>query len=357
MKKKILLTPLGLLLAISLVAMGFAAQPVIALPKRLTFATHSVGTILHASGSGLAKVASEHSGMLVVVSPTAGPTAWVPLMNTSGNPEIGIISGADAWQAYTGKLAPAPLSPGDSRTKAPYEPNPNLRLLMMGTRLKVCILVRADSPIKVPEDLRGKRVTWGFPAFPPLQVSGMAMLRNAGLTIKDVEPVVVPEVKAGVQALVDGRLDAALCAMGMPIITEANAKVGVRILPALTDREALKRTQEVMAATTIERVAPGPAGVKVETPLLGTSLNVIASLHMPDEVAYTLVKAWWDYHKELWPIHRQLKGWVPGLFIHESVPIPYHPGAIKFYKEKGVWTAEQDKWQDILLKGELPSLK
>jgi TRAP-type uncharacterized transport system substrate-binding protein len=95
----------------------------------------------------------------------------------------------------------------------------------------------------------------------------------------------------------------------------------------------------------------------VDTPIKDYGINVVASTHMPDHVAYTLVKAWWDYHKELWPIHAQLKGWAPELFIQKSATIAYHPGAINFYKEKGVWTAEQDRWQEILLKGELPLLK
>jgi len=362
MKKKRLLMLFGVVyLAMMVVMLSFMAawaQPKVPLPERLTLSTHSVGTTFYAVGSGLAKVASDHSGMTVVVSPTGGPPAWVPLMNKSGIPEIGIISSGDAWQAYTGKIAPAPLVPGDPRTKSGYEPgNPNLRCLMMGTSLSNGFLIRADSPMKRPEDMRGKRLTWGYPGFPANIPPGLAGLAMAGLTIKDVEAVVVPEVVAGVRALTEGRADIAIAAVGMGIVAEADAKVGVRFLPESMDPEAIKIAQKIMPGIDVKPVAPGPAGVKVETPIKCYGINIVASVHMPDHVAYALVKTWWDYHKELWPIHAQLKGWAPELFIQKSATIPYHPGAIKFYKEKGVWKGEQERWQEILLKGELPLLK
>jgi len=335
-----------------------AQPPAPPLPERLSFATHRVGTTFYAVGSGLAKVASEHSGMMVVVSPTGGPPAWVPLMNKSGNPEIGIISSGDAWQAYTGKIAPAPLVPGDPRTKSGYEAgNSNLRCLTMGTSLSSGFLIRADSPMKRSEDMRGKRITWGFPGFPANIPPGLAGLAMAGLTINDVVPVPVPEVVAGVQALIEGRVDIAIAAVGMGIVAEANAKVGIRFLPEPMEPEAIKAAQKIMPGIDVGIVKAGPPGVKVDTPIKNYGINIVASIHMPDHVAYTLVKTWWDYHKELWPIHAQLKGWAPELFIQKSATIAYHPGAIKFYKEKGVWTAEQDRWQEILLKGELPLLK
>ena len=61
-------------------------------------------------------------------------------------------------------------------------------------------------------------------------------------------------------------------------------------------------------------------------------------------------------YKELQPIHPQFRGWKPEIYVNKLATVPYHPGAIKFYKEKGAWTAEHDKLQERLLKGELPSL-
>jgi TRAP-type uncharacterized transport system substrate-binding protein len=78
---------------------------------------------------------------------------------------------------------------------------------------------------------------------------------------------------------------------------------------------------------------------------------------MPDEVAYTLVKAWWDHFKDLEPIHPQFRGWIPGIYVNKLATVPYHPGAIKFFKERGAWTSEHDKMQEKLLLGKIPHLE
>jgi TRAP-type uncharacterized transport system substrate-binding protein len=78
---------------------------------------------------------------------------------------------------------------------------------------------------------------------------------------------------------------------------------------------------------------------------------------MSDEVAYTLVKTWAENWKELEPIHPQLRGWRPEVFVQKLATIPYHPGAIKFFKENGLWSPEMDRAQEMLLRGELPFLK
>ncbi len=44
-----------------------------------------------------------------------------------------------------------------------------------------------------------------------------------------------------------------------------------------------------------------------------------------------------------------LKEWTPDRFVSKEALIPYHPGAIRFYKEKGVWTDEMAKLQEALL--------
>ncbi|HGE69790.1 TPA: TAXI family TRAP transporter solute-binding subunit [Candidatus Poribacteria bacterium] len=337
----------------------FAHSTSSSLPSRLTFATLAVGTVFHVTGSGLAKIASERTPIKVVVSPMASARSWVFTMNDKGSPEIGIMQMSEIWQAYTGKLAPKPEPiSGDPRKGPPYSPAcPNLRILIAGTHLRLSFLVRNDSPIKTMRDMKGKRMTWGFPAFPSNIEWGLAGLSAAGMSINDVIPVPVPEVVAGVRALMEGRVDIAIAALGMPIVAEADATVGVRFLPEPMDSEAIKRHQSVMPGSTIRPVPPGLPGIKVETPVGHVPIVIQTSTHMPDEVAYTLVKAWWDHFKDLEPIHPQFRGWIPGIYVNKLATVPYHPGAIKFFKERGAWTSEHDKMQEKLLLGKIPHLE
>jgi TRAP-type uncharacterized transport system substrate-binding protein len=66
-------------------------------------------------------------------------------------------------------------------------------------------------------------------------------------------------------------------------------------------------------------------------------------------VAYDIVKNLWDYNQELGAIHVRLKDWSTDRFVNSTNVIPYHPGAIKFYKEKGIWTQEMEQRQDQLV--------
>ncbi len=70
---------------------------------------------------------------------------------------------------------------------------------------------------------------------------------------------------------------------------------------------------------------------------------------MSDETAYQIVKCLWENDKELGTIHVRLKDWTKDRFVSTKATVPYHTGAIKFYKEMGVWTAEMAKLQESLL--------
>ncbi len=327
------------------------------LPSSVNFGTHSVGSVFNAVGTGLAKVASDRGPVRVVVQPFSGPPAWIPTMNKEGKPEIGIINVTEIWQAYTGKITPEPLPAGAPNIKDRYDAHPNLRLLTLGTNLSLSILVRADSPIKSLADLKGKRLTWDFPAFPANILSGLATLSTAGVSIKDVQPVPVPEVVSGVRALMEGRVDGAVAAVGMGIVSEADARVGVRFLPAGQDPKGVRVAGGIMPGGRVTVRKPGPAGIKADIPIWSYGISIVASTHMSDELAYAIVKTWWEHWKELEPIHPQLRGWSPDVFVQDIATIPYHSGAIKLYKEMGKWSAEMDQNQAALMKGELPFLK
>lgn len=345
---------LVLCVATLLVAPGSAQQD---MPRSINFGTHAVGTVFNAVGTALGKVASDRGPIRVVVQPFSGPPAWVPSMNRDGKPEVGIINATEIWQAYTGKITARPLPPGSPEIKPPYAANPNLRLLKVGTSLSLGVLVRADSPMQSLQDLKGKRLTWGFHAFPANILSGLATLSTAGVSIRDVVPVPVPEVVSGVRALMEGRVDGAVAAVGMGIVSEANARVGVRFLPAGQDAEGIRVAGGVMPGGGVTVRKAGPAGLKSDTPIWSYGISVVSSTHVSEQAAYTVLKTWAEHWKELEPIHPQLRGWRPEIWVPETATIPYHAGAIKFYKEKALWTAENDRRQEMLLKGELPFVK
>jgi TRAP-type uncharacterized transport system substrate-binding protein len=86
-----------------------------------------------------------------------------------------------------------------------------------------------------------------------------------------------------------------------------------------------------------------------ETIVMGKDITLIAGMHLSDDVAYHITKALWENYKELAPIHPRLKFWTANRFASTRAVVPYHPGSITFYKEKGVWTKELEEHQKKLL--------
>jgi len=97
-------------------------------------------------------------------------------------------------------------------------------------------------------------------------------------------------------------------------------------------------------------VSKGPVGIPKDTVLVTRNFNLASRPDLPEDTAYQIVKAVWEHDTELAPHHPQLKDWVKERFVGEQTTAPYHTGAIKFYKEKGVWSEKMQARQDELLK-------
>lgn len=318
-------------------------------PKVLRFAALSPGSLLHTLISGLAKVASEKSPMTVIVVPTAGASTWLPMMSEQGTIDISMENFAAMYQIWTGRSAPDPIPKGFPE-KPPYPKTLNLRTLNAGPLFRMGFLVRKETGMKYVRELKGKRIAWEWTAFPPNISITLASLFNGGLTLDDVKTVPVTEVVAAVKAVQEGRIDSTVCAVGMSAIAEADTLVGVRFLHQSMAPEMIKEGQKAMPGcyTTIQ--PGGVPGVPEDTPLWSAPLANLVTTRMPDHVAYKLVETWWNHYKDYQTIHPVLKFWTPETFTNINFTLPYHPGAIQFYKEKGVWTQEMEAKQNQLLK-------
>ena len=92
---------------------------------------------------------------------------------------------------------------------------------------------------------------------------------------------------------------------------------------------------------TIVRQDPA-AGIRGDTDVIGYALHVASSTKISERTVSTLLKAWWENLAELHTIHPQFKKWTKETQTLANFTVPYHAGAIKFYKEVGVWTSRHD---------------
>jgi TRAP-type uncharacterized transport system substrate-binding protein len=154
----------------------------------------------------------------------------------------------------------------------------------------------------------------------------------------------------------EGRIDATNAAIGMAKGAEADAKIGIRFLPGSMNPKDIKRAQGVFPGGTYVVQPAGPPGMDKPKPMWTYPVLIVTSVHLPDAIAHEMLRVLAENYKEAWPLHPAIKGWEPKDMVMKDITVPYHDGAIKFYKEKGLWSAEMDTVQERLLKGEYPFL-
>jgi len=313
------------------------------LPKSVVIGTNPAGTVFYALAGGVAKVASEATPIQANIQPYTGTSTFLPLLN-NGELDFGIVNAVDMGMAY---LGPQKLKVGG---KNDFQHSPNLRLVMRGAPLMVGLLVKKDSPLKSVHDIKGKRVTGEYPAHQAVWFNMYGALATGGLTWKDVKVVPVPAVNDGVDALVQGRAEVTTGALGMAKIREADASVGVRHLSHDCSPEGDKRLRQAVPGYYSRIVKAGTLPAVVEdTCAIAYDIYFATHKSASDQLVNAILKAIWDNEEKLKPIHAGFREWTNERAAAPDVTIPYHPGAIKFYQEKGAWKKEMDEAQKKLL--------
>ncbi|MBI2359917.1 MAG: TAXI family TRAP transporter solute-binding subunit [Deltaproteobacteria bacterium] len=315
-----------------------AAGEVMTLPRSAVIATHSVGSGFNADGTGIAKLVSENSPMTMIVRPHPGPPAWLPAMN-KGEIEFGILISSDAAAARKGVAI----------YKAAF---PNVRLVLVGAPLFSGFWAPAGSPMRTVADLRGKRVPSGWSGLPILHFTATACLATAGLTWDDVIKTPVTELDENMRAFMEGRTDVFHQSIGAPGVEEANARTrgGIRLLAIGTEPEGLKRMAEINPGAYMLRLKKGQTtGILEDTPVNANDMYVVAPAQLSDDVIYSTVKVLWDHNDQMRKISPRLRPWARERMVSKAAAIPYHPGSIRFFREKAAWSGEMEALQKKLL--------
>lgn len=310
------------------------------LPRSLRIATHPQGAAYYVLGSAFAKVLSETLPLTASVRPFSGFQAWFPEVDR-GDVDTGLATGYDLWLGVQGR--------------EPYEKMNNLRILTVGTDLILGLVVKKDSPIKTLADLKGKRVTINT-VLVGARDGALAQIKAAGLDPeRDIIVVPVTDVVQAPQYLMEGRVDAAWAAPAMPQLKEAEARLGgVRFLPAAVNEKQARQISEQFTGYRVEMQKGGVmTGVHEDTPLMASSINFVTHKKLGDEAAYRIVKAVWDNYDKYKNAHPWARLWthkkMTANLVHSVAP--FHSGAVRFYKEQGVWNEKAEQRQQKMLRG------
>ena len=291
------------------------------------FATLQPGTLLNAQASVIAKVVQDHSKLQVRVVGYGGDTGIL---------EAVAAKKSDFWVLDVGESADALHGRGTWKGNA----KPTLRTAITMYGFQMAFWVRKDSGINALTDLKGKRVPSEWVQQTGVIPHTTAVLAAGGLSYNDV--VKVPEVNV-VRAADDfkaGKLDLLFFAVGAPKVAEVAASVGgLRLLPMNPLPDSEKRMKSVRSEYYYSTVNPAPhiAGVDAPSPVQTIDVVIGVGAHVPDDVVYQFVKAMRENKKDLVAGHPNFNQFNETAAGKAQPTLPHHPGAIKYFKEVGIW--------------------
>jgi TRAP transporter TAXI family solute receptor len=297
--------------------------------QTISIGTSPQGSSNYALGNALGKVLTDEAGLRARVVPFGGGQQFLPLINKK-ELELAIPSGSDTLFAYQGKQV--------------YDGKPNTNLRAIATVFPYYIgwYVKKDSPYRTLADLKGKKVPIGFTANAAQRMVFLAGFAAEGVKESDFDGVPVAHVVRAADDFAQGKVETSTFAIGSGKMSEVDAKVGgIRWLSMTDTPEAEKRLKTIMPTAYVEKLDPSPSlvGILAPTPVIFENYLVVTGSHVPDDAAYKIAKVLYEDKEKLASVARPWGRYKPAELTRDR-GIPFHPGAIKFYKEKGMWSGK-----------------
>ncbi|MDO6459664.1 TAXI family TRAP transporter solute-binding subunit [Granulosicoccaceae sp. 1_MG-2023] len=315
-----------------------AAGPELA--DTMTWSSYDVGSAGYAEASAMADAFGKKFGTRIRIQPSGSAIGRLqPLL--SGRATVGFLA-TETFFAAEGTH--------DFSTRQ-WGPQ-NLRALA-GRPSSMGVFTAKDAGIETLADLKGKRFAF-VAGNPSVNVKCIAFLAFAGLTQDDVEAVVFPTYGSAMSSLARGEADAS-CTTSTPshVYELAESPRGVRWLDMdPDDTEGWKKVSEVAPFFAPFRETIG-AGLSEDNPvnIMAYRYPVLAvKADMDADTAYNMLKA----VDETYPLYKSATAAMVRWDLEKSgipaIDVPFHEGAIRYLKEKGIWNDEYQAWNDARTK-------
>jgi len=325
MKRTACIAVIGVLAVLaSTLVPAFAQSP---LPKYVRFASLSVGMSAYFVAVGVGSVMTKHSPIKVAVDPVGMHAAVFDLLEKK-----------EAEMGALGSLEVVPAFRGEGIYKDKRKP-----ILAGMTTIRMYNLIHTTprSGIKTVQDLRGKRVMADLVPSPSTREFTDALLKAHGMTRDDIKWIRYGTFTEAVAALIEGGADAISHPATIQGMQEIKLAVGHKVVPI--EPGPAKKMLEMTLGYTYDTMPKGYNNVVDEaTPTLAYYTVIFFREDVSTDAAYELIKAALEHHKEYGSVHPLLPE-VDAKRAATMVGVPFHPGAIKYYKEKGLWTAEHER--------------
>ncbi|WP_300303070.1 TAXI family TRAP transporter solute-binding subunit [Ferrovibrio sp.] len=260
-------------------------------------------------------------GAKIQVQPTKASVENLNLLNTRKG-EIALTLGdtlSNAWK-------------GDAETGFPQKLT-SLRVIAAAYNNYIQIVASKDSGIKTLADLKGKRISVGAPKS-GTEINARAVLGAAGLTYKDFSKVEYLGFGESVDLMKNRQLDVTLQSAGLGVASIRDLANSVDIVIVPVPADVVKKIGDPAYLT--DTIPAGTyKGQDAAVPAAAVGNYFVSTDKVSNDLAYKMTKAMVEGLDQLYAAHSAAKG-IKKEAMAANPPVPLHPGAEKYYKEKGM---------------------
>ena len=304
--------------------LGVSAPAVAQQSKFITVGTGGIVGVYYPLGGAICRFVNagrKDHGLRCTVESTGGSVFNINAV-MSGDMDIGFAQSDTQYYAMTGA--------GAFKDK----PQPKLRALFSVYPELLTLVARQDANIKTFADIKGKRVNIGDPGS---GTRGTTELVMAALNIKKEDLKLASELKfvEMAPALCDNKIDAFTFVAGHPnaIFQEAASTCSSNIASVVGPGvDKLVKDNPFYAKANV----PGKMYKGTDAPqaTFGVLATIVASADLPEQTAYVITKAVFDNLDDFKKLHPAVANITREQML-EGNTVPFHPGAVKYFKEKG----------------------
>ncbi len=320
------------------VPLSLGAQQKAGPRKDLSFGTSSTGSTFYIITVGMANLITKQMGVNVTAEPVGGSDANVYAVKGK-KIDLAMLNTHAVAAAYAG---------AEQFSKAGKVP---LRVLIQGQESLRYIIARKSSGIETAADFKGKKVIGKRRAAVDVEMVTNGLLKAYNLPKESVKILEAVETNEVLDAIKIGAVDAVVVQAGVRasnLMDLANS-TDVIFLSVPDDKlqVMLKELGPAFHKGTVPAGTYKGQAEAVHVPALFVSVCVLADFS--EDLAYAITKTLMENQPALKAVHAVGAQWTLKSTLSPPAA-PYHPGAIKYFKEKKVWNANLEKVQQELLK-------
>jgi TRAP transporter TAXI family solute receptor len=311
--------------ALGVIAIAFATVPAAAQVKtRLSIATGGTGGVYYPLGGGLAALISKHlPGVEATAEVTTASVDNMKLLHAD-KVAVALTQPDIAWDAYQGQLKG-------------FSEKIGVRALAALYSNYMHIVALDGAGIKSINDLKGKRVSTGAPGS-GTEIKGLRVLEAYGLGPKDLKSQDRLGAAESAGALKDRKLDAFVWDGGLPTaaVLDLGATPGIKIHLIPHGDAVAKMVAKYGPLYFVGTIPKGTyGGVEADVPVATITNLLTVHERMDEPLAYQITKLLYERTPDLVAVHQAAKEITLKSGVVGS-PIPFHPGALRYYKEKNI---------------------